>query len=60
MKAEKETRLKTIYAALPDIFDRRVNEILSSAESAEVIINSKVPYLAHILYTERKADKDDQ
>ena len=53
MKVSKKSKFVTICDSKPEMFDRKINGIISrSAEDPEIIFNCTRPLLVHIVYTE--------
>lgn len=56
MKVTRNTKITTISEPRADQFDRKVNNILANAETAELIFNSRKPLTVHIVYTQKERD----
>lgn len=52
MRVSQNQKFVTISDNRPEMFDRKVNNIISKSQGAEIVFNSTRPLLVHIVYTE--------
>ena len=55
MKVNSHNKFITILDSKPDMFDRKVNNIISKSQEAELIFTNTRPLMVHIIYTEQPA-----
>ena len=52
MKLNSNSRIVTICDNKPEMFDRKINNIISRSKDVEIVFNTTRPLLVHIVYTE--------
>ena len=52
MKVSSNKKFVTICDNKPEMFDRKINSIISRSTEAEIVFNSTRPLMVHIIYTE--------
>lgn len=55
MKIDVKSKFVTICDSKPEMFDKKVNNIISRSKDVDIIFNSTRPLLVHIVYREDPA-----